>query len=37
MSGFMSSSTALMVCKTDSPASLDLDALRVSSRKEKPE
>lgn len=28
MSGFMSSSTALMVCKTDSPASLDLDALR---------
>ena len=28
MSGFMSSSTALMVCKTDSPASLGLDALR---------
>lgn len=28
MSGFMSSSTALMVCKADSPASLDLDALR---------
>ena len=28
MSGFMSSSTALMVCKADSPASLDLNALR---------
>lgn len=28
MSGFMSSSTALMVCKADSAASLDLDALR---------
>lgn len=27
MSGFMSSSTALIVCKTDSPASLALDAL----------
>ena len=28
MSGFMSSSTALIICKADSPASLDLDALR---------
>lgn len=28
MSGFMSSSTALMICKTDSAASLGLDALR---------
>ena len=28
MSGFMSSSTALMICKADSAASLDLDALR---------
>ena len=28
MSGFMSSSTALMICKADSPTSLDLDALR---------
>ena len=28
MSGFMSSSTALMICKADSHASLDLDALR---------
>ena len=28
MSGFMSSSTALMVCKADSPTSLALDALR---------
>lgn len=28
MSGFMSSSTAMMICKADSPASLDLDALR---------
>ncbi len=28
MSGFLSSSTALRICKTDSAASLDLDALR---------
>ena len=28
MSGFMSSSTALMICKANSAASLDLDALR---------
>ena len=28
MSGFMSSSTALMICKADSPTSLDLDTLR---------
>lgn len=28
MSGFMSSSTALMICKADSAASLDLDGLR---------
>ena len=28
MSGFMSSTTALMICKTDSDASLGLDALR---------
>ena len=28
MSGFMSSSTSLMVCKADSAASLGLDALR---------
>lgn len=28
MSGFMSSSTALTICKADSAASLDLDALR---------
>ena len=28
MSGFMSSSIALIICKADSPASLDLDALR---------
>ena len=28
MSGFLSSSTALTICKVDSAASLDLDALR---------